>query len=213
MANEIRGIIFDLGGVLSDTAPRKAVLHECERSLGLSQGQIDDLLFNSEAWHRVSSGKMSARDYWEWFVARLGQTPPAALAPFRYNPFAYEALRPEMLTLVAQLGERYRIALCSNATFHLNILLAENRMWHLFDTVVISAYVAMRKPDPEILLLTARRLALAPQQCLFIDDKERNTAVAADLGMRTIPFHSSTTLNGQLAEHGISMNIAPHSAC
>ncbi|HWB66159.1 MAG TPA: HAD family phosphatase [Mycobacteriales bacterium] len=53
----------------------------------------------------------------------------------------------------------------------------------LFDAVVISGEVGMRKPEPEIYRLTADRLGLAPQQCVFVDDLLPNVRGAVDAGM------------------------------
>lgn len=56
----------------------------------------------------------------------------------------------------------------------------------LFDTVVDSSQVGMRKPDPAIYRLTCERLGLAPSQCLFVDDLHCNVDAAASLGMTVI---------------------------
>jgi epoxide hydrolase-like predicted phosphatase len=53
----------------------------------------------------------------------------------------------------------------------------------LFDTVVISGEVGLRKPEPEIYRLVARRLRLAPEQCVFVDDLRANVRGAVDVGM------------------------------
>lgn len=55
-----------------------------------------------------------------------------------------------------------------------------------FDTVVISAEVGLRKPDPAIWLLACDRLGLSPGECVFVDDLQRNLDVAAELGMATV---------------------------
>ncbi len=53
----------------------------------------------------------------------------------------------------------------------------------LFDAVVISGEVGMRKPEEEIFLHAAEVLGLAPASCVFIDDLEANVAAAAACGM------------------------------
>ena len=58
----------------------------------------------------------------------------------------------------------------------------------MFDAVVISDQVHLRKPDPAIFLLTAGKLGLAPSDCLFVDDTEHNLPGAAGLGMGTLFF-------------------------
>jgi putative hydrolase of the HAD superfamily len=52
--------------------------------------------------------------------------------------------------------------------------------------VIDSSKVGMRKPDPEIYLLTCSRLGVAPERCLFIDDLLCNVEAANALGMQTI---------------------------
>jgi putative hydrolase of the HAD superfamily len=56
----------------------------------------------------------------------------------------------------------------------------------LFDVVVDSSRVGMRKPDPRIFELTCERLGVAPQRCLFVDDLACNVDAAAELGMHVI---------------------------
>jgi epoxide hydrolase-like predicted phosphatase len=53
----------------------------------------------------------------------------------------------------------------------------------LFDGVVISGEVGLRKPDPAIYALAAERLALPPEQIVFIDDLRPNVRAAAAGGM------------------------------
>ena len=53
----------------------------------------------------------------------------------------------------------------------------------LFDAVVISGDVGMRKPEPAIFLLAAEALGLEPTECAFVDDVAANVAAAAECGM------------------------------
>ncbi|MGH3418016.1 MAG: HAD-IA family hydrolase, partial [Streptosporangiaceae bacterium] len=53
----------------------------------------------------------------------------------------------------------------------------------LFDAVVISAEVGMRKPEAAIFLLAAEALRLDPRECAFVDDVAANVAAAAACGM------------------------------
>lgn len=60
-----------------------------------------------------------------------------------------------------------------------------------FDQIVISGEVGMRKPEERIYLHTCERLGLRPQDCVFIDDLERNVRTAEGLGMTGI-LHTDT---------------------
>lgn len=59
----------------------------------------------------------------------------------------------------------------------------------MFDVVVISAEVGMRKPEPRIFLHAAGLLGLGPQECVFIDDIQANITAAEQLGFAGI-LHS-----------------------
>jgi len=133
----------------------------------------------------------------------LGDRPlPAALEPFQHNPCAYEELNQRMIALARRLRKSYRTALLSNATLYLDTLLVDHDLAGVFDVIVNSARVGLRKPDPQIYRLTLDRLRLVPTQCLFIDDKKRNTLVAQSLGMKVIVFRSVADLMRRLRAAG-----------
>ena len=56
----------------------------------------------------------------------------------------------------------------------------------LFDVVVISAEVGMHKPQPEIYMLSSKRLGIEPARCVFVDDLRENCAGAEAVGMTAI---------------------------
>ncbi len=194
----IQGIIFDFGGVFTKTLPRAKILRQCEAQLGLAEGELAGILFTGANWWDVSTGRTSADEYWQHVTHALGGKIPEMLEPFKYNPFAHEDLNKRVITLARQLHKRFCTALLSNATIYLDTLLAKHNLTFLFDIVVNSARVGLRKPDPAILELTLDSMSLTPAQCLFIDDKQRNTKAADALGLQTIVFRSAAQLKRQL---------------
>jgi len=64
-------------------------------------------------------------------------------------------------------------------------------MAELFDGVVISGEVGIRKPSPEMYALGARSIGLAPDACVFVDDLPFNLEPAAELGMATVHHRSA----------------------
>jgi HAD superfamily hydrolase (TIGR01509 family) len=58
----------------------------------------------------------------------------------------------------------------------------------LFDVIVISHVVGLRKPERPIFELAAAKLGLAPQDCVFVDDTFRNVRAARELGMAAVHF-------------------------
>jgi putative hydrolase of the HAD superfamily len=62
----------------------------------------------------------------------------------------------------------------------------------IFELVVDSAFVGMRKPDAEIYDLTLDRLGSpAPETCLFVDDIEANVEAARALGLAAVHYRNN----------------------
>jgi putative hydrolase of the HAD superfamily len=56
----------------------------------------------------------------------------------------------------------------------------------LFDVIVISGEVGLRKPDPAIYKLTVERLGVRADECVFVDDHPGHLKAALDEGMTTV---------------------------
>jgi putative hydrolase of the HAD superfamily len=114
----------------------------------------------------------------------------------RFREVYFEALLPNepMLDLMRELRERgYRLAILTNNVREWEELWrAKLAVDEIFDLVVDSAWVGMRKPQPEIYELTLERLGSPqPTRCLFIDDNELNVEAARALGMTAVHFRSN----------------------
>ena len=68
----------------------------------------------------------------------------------------------------------------------------------LFDGVVISGDIGIRKPSPEMYTLGAEKLGLTPGQCVFVDDLPFNLKPAAELGMATVRHSSAADTIAEL---------------
>lgn len=74
-----------------------------------------------------------------------------------------------------------------------------------FEGVIVSAHERLIKPDPAIFRLFASRHAVAPAECLFIDDSAKNVAAAAALGFATVHVTPETNLRREVAAHGFAV--------
>ena len=68
----------------------------------------------------------------------------------------------------------------------------------LFDGVVISGEIGLRKPDPEMYRLGAQAVGLDPGQCVYVDDLPGNLKPARELGMTTIHHRDAATTIAEL---------------
>ncbi len=107
---------------------------------------------------------------------------------------------PEMIDYLRTLKARgLRLAMLTN-----NVREWEAR-WRamlpvdeLFEVVVDSAFVGMRKPEPEIYALTLERLGLDGDQCVFVDDVEINCVAAREQGIVAVWFRDAAQARGEI---------------
>lgn len=108
-------------------------------------------------------------------------------------------LRPDMRMFRA-VGElrRHGIRTCLLSNSWGTALYPRDLLAEVFDDVVISEEVGMRKPDQEIFRLAAQRIDLEPNDCVFIDDTFKNFEGASALGITNIHHVSVQTTLDQL---------------
>lgn len=105
----------------------------------------------------------------------------------------------QLLDYIRELRPSYKLSILSNIAmpdwFHAHF--SEEELG-LFDDLLLSSQVGLVKPDPEIFKLAARRLGVGMKDCLFIDDREPNVAVAESLGMSGVLYKNFERLKEDL---------------
>ena len=179
----VDAVLLDYGGVLATS--QWEAFAEFERSRGHEPGALA-VRFGVEhpsrpgtpAWQLIETGELAWADYAE-VVGVEGIEDVAALMPLR-------ALWPMVHRVRRLKGEGYKVGILTNnvrefaAYWHTTIPL------DLFDVVVDSCEVGLRKPDEAIYRLAAERIGSPPERCVFLDDSADNVRAATELGMRGI---------------------------
>jgi putative hydrolase of the HAD superfamily len=196
----IRAVISDFGGVLTNHLVEAFGAFQDESGISAEQlGRGMQRIAERDGeypLYRLERGELSEADFLEdlsWGLEdELGHRPK--LHGFREIYFKALHANEPMLELMRELrGRGYRMAILTN-----NVREWEEH-WRaklpideIFELVVDSAWVGMRKPEPEIYQLTLERLgAVDPAYCLFVDDNELNVDAARRLGMRAVHFRSN----------------------
>ncbi len=186
--SELRGLLVDYGGVL--TTPLEATIAHWAQADGVDRAEFADLMrrwsgspTNGSPVHDLETGRLSVEDFEQQLADVLRRSDGEAIPAAGLLQRMLGAFRPEPTMTAAVAAARaggIRTALLSNS-WGLNY---PREGWdRLFDAVVISGEVGLRKPDPAIYLHTAELLGLAPAQCVFVDDLAPNIRGAAEVGM------------------------------
>jgi HAD superfamily hydrolase (TIGR01509 family) len=104
------------------------------------------------------------------------------------------------------LKKKYALSLLSNTDpWHYQDCEQKIRVLQKFERIFLSYDLKMRKPDAEIFITVAEKLAASPGECLFIDDLEENIEAAKSLNFNTILFQNAEQLRIELSEKGIEL--------
>jgi putative hydrolase of the HAD superfamily len=178
-----RGLLIDWGGVLTtDLFASFAAFCEAE---GLEPAKVRDLFRHDEAARDLlvefECGRVDEPQFERRFAPMLG-VPGDGLVERMFAGSAPDARR--LGAVRAARGAGIRTGLISNSWGTRRYDRTELK--ELFDGVVISGEVGLRKPAPEMYRLGAERIDVEPEACVFVDDLPFNLDPAAGLGMATV---------------------------
>ena len=198
----LKAVIFDFGGVFDSKHESLEGFREAAVQYGLTPEAFYDLLYSGDAWQQAKLGSISARDYWRAVMLSLGHDASEDVEAFSRRLFAGHQLDAGVVRIAERLHRRVPLALLSNATDELEMLLeSKYGIHHLFDVVINSARAHVAKPDPRAFQLALVGLKVEPEEALFIDDKLRNILAARALGIPSIHFTDAESLERELIEY------------
>ena len=193
----IQAVIFDLDGVIVDTAhyhfiawkrlAKELGIHfteqENEQLKGVSRMrsleiilELGNLRLSQEEMERLATKKN------QWFVDYIHAMKPDEIFPGV----------KELIQDIRANGIKVALASSSkNADTVLNLL----KIGNLFDAIVDGTMITHTKPDPEIFLLAAKKLNIPPPHCLVFEDAEAGVEAAVAAGMKCIGVGSPQQLS------------------
>ncbi|HTJ51298.1 MAG TPA: beta-phosphoglucomutase [Cyclobacteriaceae bacterium] len=192
----IKAVIFDLDGVIVDTAHYHFIAwkrladelgvpfneHDNERLKGVSRMQSMDIILELGALHISMDRKAQLADKKNtWFVEFVEKMKPSEIFP------GVKQLLEELKS------QGIKIALASsskNARRVIELLQIENE----FDAVVDGTMIVHTKPDPEIFLLASTMINVPASQCVVFEDAEAGVEAALAAGMKCVGVGSTEQL-------------------
>ena len=192
----IKGCIFDLDGVIVDTAHyhylawKRLALElgydltelENEKLKGVSRMQSLNIILDLAGISLNEKHKeMLATKKNIWFNDYIERMTPAEIFP-------------GVQELIDRIkGEGKRVGLASSS-MNAKTVLRQLRMEHDFDAVVDGTMITRTKPDPEIFLITAERIGVRAGSCIVIEDAVAGVEAALAAGMKCIGIGSPDLL-------------------
>lgn len=193
----IEAVIWDFGGVFT-TSPFEAFARY-EREKGIPVGvirKINSTNHDNNAWARFERSDIDMAGFDKAFAAEakaLGHHIPGRdVLPLLAGDF-----RPEMIEALRRIKTRFKTG-CITNNMPTNAAggtdagrsLYAREIVELFDELIESSKVGIRKPDPRIYTMMCEKLGVKPDACVFLDDLGGNLKPARAMGMTTIKVES-----------------------
>jgi putative hydrolase of the HAD superfamily len=192
VAPELKAVLWDFGGVIL-SSPFEAFARY-ERDKGLPKDFIRTLNAtnpDTNAWARFERNEVPFDEFCDLFEAEaraLGHE----LAAREVMPLLAGEIRPEMVEALRRCAARFKTACLTNNVVGFNDFPERARangrdeVLSLFDAIVESSKVGLRKPEPAFYELACQLAEVEPTEVVFLDDLGVNLKPAKELGMRTI---------------------------
>src|SRR6201986_4472181 len=188
----IEAVIWDFGGVLTSSPFEAFARFESERGLPTDIIRRTNAANHLEnAWAKFERAEVDIETFDRLFAAEslaLG----AEVRGRDVLPLLAGDLRPEMVEALKRIKAKFKTGCITNNLPANSIGSAAGRSLYiaevmtLFDHVIESAKIGLRKPDPRIYKMMVEALDVDPTRCVYLDDLGVNLKPARDMGMTTI---------------------------
>lgn len=217
----VRGVILDFGGVMTeplfhDLDGVEPMYARLVRRFLEEMRDVYHLPTGAHELHLVETGRIGEREFFERLCRRFEGDGVGPVDPMKARQAVFgRALIAcgAMVDAVRQLrASGLRTALLTNIsrdpiTGYASVVPVDE----LFDAVVDSSKVGLRKPDPAIYRLACERIELEPQECLYVDDLTCNVDGAEAIGLEamhcTDPVATADVLVRRLLGHGAAEEV------
>ena len=194
----IEAVIWDFGGVFTSSPFEAFARYEAERGIPVGTiRRINSTNHEANAWAQFEQSRVDIDGFDRLFAAEaaaLGHTIPGKdVLPLLAGDF-----RPEMIEALRRIKTRFKTGCITNNMPHnaaggtaAGRSLYAREIMELFDVVIESAKIGIRKPDPRIYAMMCEQLGVEPPACVFLDDLGGNLKPARAMGMTTIKVESA----------------------
>jgi putative hydrolase of the HAD superfamily len=200
----IEAVIFDFGGVLTSSPFEAFTRFETERGLPIDIIRRTNAANHLEnAWAKFERAEVDI-DTFDHLFATESLALGAEVRGRDVLPLLQGDLRPEMVEALKRIKAQFKTGCITNnlpanaigSMTGRSLYVAEVMV--LFDHVIESAKIGLRKPDPRIYQLMVATLKVDPNNCVYLDDLGVNLKPAREMGMKTIKVTSGAQAIAEL---------------
>jgi len=189
--DDVKNIVFDLGGVIMTIDQNQAVSRFKEIGLTEAESYLDPYT-QTGVFGELEEGLITAEDFRRELSEIIGKDLSFDECEYAWRGYCKELPQRNLDVLVKLKQEGYRLILLSNTNpFMMHWALSDqfDRNGHslndYFDALYLSYQNRMMKPNEHFFRKMMMSEKILPQETLFVDDGPRNVAAASELGIHT----------------------------
>jgi putative hydrolase of the HAD superfamily len=204
---DVTAVFTDIGGVILSNGWDRHSRRKAMEKFGLDPEEFEDR--HELMLHAFETGQAGLEEYLDRTV--FYRQRPFTRDEFRAFIFAQSRAYPEALAVFARLASSagYLLATLNNESVELNeYRIRHFRLREYFSIFLRSCYLGVRKPEEAIYRLALRITQRAPEECVFVDDRELNLECARRLGLRVIHYRTPQQLQEDLRQNGVELDSA-----
>jgi len=190
-----KAVLWDFGGVITSSPFEAFNRYEKERGLPADfLRSINATNPDSNAWAQLESSQVTVDEFDELFAQEAASKGHRVMGKDVLELLSGD-VRPEMVNALKAIKAQHQIGcITNNVNTGQGPGMAKSsekaaqvaEIMALFDVVIESSKVGIRKPDPEIYRMTCEQMSIQPEETIYLDDLGINLKPARALGMTTI---------------------------
>lgn len=160
----MKAIILDYGGVIALRKKKEFV----------------PIFPDFKLWDKASCGEIPEEELWKKIEEYTGKTREEIVNIL----FQEREPNNDVLEFLSKEKGKFKLGIINNGLYRmLEKAMVEWELGRLSDAIVNSSRDKVSKPNPQAFLLACQRLQVQPEDCIFVDDKEKHVLAARALGM------------------------------
>ena len=195
-------VICDVGGVMVHFDTDR-IIHQVSQLVHRSFEEVQQAIYHQDLLLPFELGRIRPQAYYQGLKDTLQ-------IPWTYEQFVriwndIFSENRDVVWVVERLRARHRLlALTNTNELHLAYLKAAMPSLSLFEMVIASCEVGLRKPDPQMYFLALERAGVYPRDAVYIDDRPELVDAGRSVGLVGIRFENSQQLEHDLRQIGFN---------